>query len=184
MGFSIFDKIQAKLELLRLEKRYTRSRHRRSAFISNAVYVDGEYVLQTPNSTGSSTSTTGTNALHGNKAGAASPPAPDAFSEDEEDAYNGNTNTRHNDDDQDNMNSIYRPPKLPSKRFSLFNLASPPPPPTDDFFAPTPRKTDIDAEERQRRRLNRHSSMPGFGGTYDVSKSTSRFSERRLSMIR
>ncbi|KAI0189087.1 hypothetical protein EV127DRAFT_408973 [Xylaria flabelliformis] len=53
MGF--FDKIQSKLELYRLEKRYTRNRHRRSTFISNAQYVDGEYVFQTPSSTGSST---------------------------------------------------------------------------------------------------------------------------------
>ncbi|KAI0441313.1 hypothetical protein F4803DRAFT_523755 [Xylaria telfairii] len=53
MGF--FEKIQSKLELYRLEKRYTRNRHRRSTFISNAQYVDGEYVFQTPSSTGSST---------------------------------------------------------------------------------------------------------------------------------
>ncbi|KAI1339709.1 hypothetical protein F5Y15DRAFT_415626 [Xylariaceae sp. FL0016] len=49
-----FEKIQAKLELYRLEQRYTRNRHRRSTFISNAMYVDGEYVYQTPTSTGSS----------------------------------------------------------------------------------------------------------------------------------
>jgi hypothetical protein len=52
-----FEKLQAKIELFRLEQRYTRNRHRRSTFISNAVYVDGEYIYQTPNSTGSSTST-------------------------------------------------------------------------------------------------------------------------------
>lgn len=52
-----FEKIQAKLELYRLEKRYTRNRNRRSTFISNAVYVDGEYVYNTPNTTGSSTNT-------------------------------------------------------------------------------------------------------------------------------
>jgi hypothetical protein len=52
---SIFQKIQAKLELYRLEQRYTRNRNRRSTFISNAVYVDGEYVYNTPNTTGSST---------------------------------------------------------------------------------------------------------------------------------
>ncbi|KAI1844901.1 hypothetical protein JX265_009524 [Neoarthrinium moseri] len=51
---SLFDKIQAKLELYRLEKRYTRNRNRRTTFISGAVYVDGEYVYNTPNSTGSS----------------------------------------------------------------------------------------------------------------------------------
>ncbi|KAI1364012.1 hypothetical protein F5Y08DRAFT_340092 [Xylaria arbuscula] len=53
MGF--FDKLHSKLELYRLEKRYTRNRHRRSTFVSNAMYVDGEYVVQTPSSTGSST---------------------------------------------------------------------------------------------------------------------------------
>ncbi|KAI2616955.1 hypothetical protein GGS26DRAFT_577769 [Hypomontagnella submonticulosa] len=51
----LFEKIQAKIELFRLEQRYTRNRHRRSAFISNAIYVDGEYIYQTPNNTGSST---------------------------------------------------------------------------------------------------------------------------------
>ncbi|KAH7325048.1 hypothetical protein B0I35DRAFT_476245 [Stachybotrys elegans] len=70
----LIDKIQAKLELFRLEQRYTRHRHRRSAFVSNAVYVDGEYVFQTPNSTGSSydsansrSSVRGIDALHGEK---------------------------------------------------------------------------------------------------------------------
>ncbi|KAI5793883.1 hypothetical protein DFH27DRAFT_147238 [Peziza echinospora] len=43
MGF--FDKINAKIELFRLEQRYTR-RKRRTTFISDAVYVDGEYVYQ------------------------------------------------------------------------------------------------------------------------------------------
>ncbi|KAI0129048.1 hypothetical protein BJ170DRAFT_358066 [Xylariales sp. AK1849] len=52
---SIFQKIQAKFELYRLEQRYTRNRNRRSTFISNAVYVDGEYVYNTPSTTGSST---------------------------------------------------------------------------------------------------------------------------------
>lgn len=69
MGQSIMDKIQAKLELFRLEKRYTRHRHRRSAFVSNAIYVDGEYVYQTPNSTGnSSSSEERVDALHGDRA--------------------------------------------------------------------------------------------------------------------
>ncbi|KAI2602588.1 hypothetical protein GGR54DRAFT_644854 [Hypoxylon sp. NC1633] len=57
---SIIEKIQAKIELFRLEQRYTRNRHRRSGFISNAVYVDGEYVYQTPNNTGSSTHSSST----------------------------------------------------------------------------------------------------------------------------
>ncbi|KAI1817669.1 hypothetical protein GGS20DRAFT_482781 [Poronia punctata] len=53
MGF--LEKLQSKLEIYRLEKRYTRNRHRRSTFVSNAMYVDGEYVFQTPSTTGSST---------------------------------------------------------------------------------------------------------------------------------
>lgn len=62
MGQSIFERIQAKIELFRLEQRYTRRRHRRSTFVSNAIYVDGEYIYNTPNSTGSSTNTYSTNA--------------------------------------------------------------------------------------------------------------------------
>lgn len=56
------ERIQAKIELFRLEQRYTRRRHRRSTFVSNAVYVDGEYIYQTPISTGSSSNTTSTSA--------------------------------------------------------------------------------------------------------------------------
>lgn len=52
---NFIERIQAKLELFRLEQRYTRRRNRRSTFVSNAIYVDGEYVYQTPTSTGSST---------------------------------------------------------------------------------------------------------------------------------
>ncbi|KAI0095428.1 hypothetical protein F4776DRAFT_584814 [Hypoxylon sp. NC0597] len=59
---SLIEKIQAKIELFRLEQRYTRNRHRRSAFISNAIYVDGEYIYQTPNTTGSSTNSSSTTA--------------------------------------------------------------------------------------------------------------------------
>ncbi|KAF6838683.1 hypothetical protein CMUS01_04534 [Colletotrichum musicola] len=54
MAPGIIERIQQKIELFRLEQRYTRRRHRRSTFQSNAVYVDGEYVYQTPNSTGTS----------------------------------------------------------------------------------------------------------------------------------
>ena len=54
MGQSLFERIQEKIELFRLEQRYTRRRRRRSAFVSNAVYVDGEYIYNTPNTTGSS----------------------------------------------------------------------------------------------------------------------------------
>ncbi|KAI1496444.1 hypothetical protein F5X99DRAFT_400510 [Biscogniauxia marginata] len=59
---SLLEKIQAKIELYRLEQRYTRNRHRRSGFVSNAMYVDGEYVYQTPNPTGSSTNSSSTTA--------------------------------------------------------------------------------------------------------------------------
>ena len=55
MGLNILDRIQQRIDLFRLEKRYTRNRNRRSTFVSNAVYVDGEYVYNTPNTTGSST---------------------------------------------------------------------------------------------------------------------------------
>ncbi|OHF04073.1 hypothetical protein CORC01_00412 [Colletotrichum orchidophilum] len=73
MAPGIIERIQQKIELFRLEQRYTRRRHRRSTFVSNAVYVDGEYVYQTPTSTGSSSAGTTTskestsprvNALH------------------------------------------------------------------------------------------------------------------------
>lgn len=79
MGQSLLNRIQAKLELLRLEKRYTRQRHRRSTFISNAIYVDGEYVYQTPNSTGSSfNESSRVDALHGEKNTDSTPQTPSA----------------------------------------------------------------------------------------------------------
>lgn len=62
MGVNIIERIQAKIELFRLEQRYTRRRHRRSTFVSNAIYVDGEYIYNTPNTTGSSSATASTNA--------------------------------------------------------------------------------------------------------------------------
>ncbi|KAH7369986.1 hypothetical protein BKA65DRAFT_386299, partial [Rhexocercosporidium sp. MPI-PUGE-AT-0058] len=40
----LFDLINSKLELFRLEQRYTRRRNRRSTFVSDAQYVDGEYI--------------------------------------------------------------------------------------------------------------------------------------------
>ncbi|KAK3321837.1 hypothetical protein B0H66DRAFT_181843 [Apodospora peruviana] len=61
MGLNILDRIHAKIELFRLEQRYTRRRHRRSTFVSNAIYVDGEYIYQSPNTTGSSSNTSRTN---------------------------------------------------------------------------------------------------------------------------
>jgi len=59
----LIERIQAKIELFRLEQRYTRHRHRRSTFISNAIYVDGEYIYQTPVSTGSSSAETSTTSV-------------------------------------------------------------------------------------------------------------------------
>lgn len=138
MGQSIFDKLQAKLELFRLEKRYTRSRHRRSAFVSNAVYVDGEYVYQTPTSTGSSTdgSSKGIDALHGEKASASAPPR---------------------------------------------SMAVPTLPEVNEERSAWPGNNGDDQATVQRKKLNRYSSMPGFGGT--TEKTASRV-QRRLSMIR
>jgi len=40
----LMELIHSKLELFRLEQRYTRRRNRRSAFVSEATYVDGEYI--------------------------------------------------------------------------------------------------------------------------------------------
>ncbi|KAJ0109465.1 hypothetical protein J7T55_000390 [Diaporthe amygdali] len=54
MAPGLFERIQSKIDIWRLEQRYTRRRHRRSTFVSNAIYVDGEYIYQTPNATGSS----------------------------------------------------------------------------------------------------------------------------------
>lgn len=41
---NLLDLIQQKLELFRLEQRYTKKRNRRSTFVSEALYVDGEYI--------------------------------------------------------------------------------------------------------------------------------------------
>ncbi|KAK0101557.1 hypothetical protein ONS95_006722 [Cadophora gregata] len=41
---NLIDLINSKLELFRLEQRYTRRRNRRSTFVSEAQYVDGEYI--------------------------------------------------------------------------------------------------------------------------------------------
>ncbi|RKU45615.1 hypothetical protein DL546_008272 [Coniochaeta pulveracea] len=73
-GPNLIERIQQKLELIRLEKRYTRRRNRRSTFVSNAVYVDGEYIYNTPNSTGSSTNSRST--TQSPKLGNSSPPSP------------------------------------------------------------------------------------------------------------
>lgn len=135
MGQSILDRIQAKLELFRLEQRYTRRRHRRSAFVSNAVYVDGEYIYQTPNSTGSSTDSSAAHvdALHGERAAI---------------AVSAAKHTAH-------------------------------------MSAATTTTTDTTVPERKR--LNRFSSMPSFGGTLGGTlggKDRVKVAERRTSMIR
>ena len=51
----LIERIQAKIELFRLEQRYTR-REKRTTFFSDAQYVDGEYIYaSSPTSTKSST---------------------------------------------------------------------------------------------------------------------------------
>ncbi|KAM0427242.1 hypothetical protein ACHAPT_007672 [Fusarium lateritium] len=142
MGKSLMDKIQAKLELFRLEQRYTRRRHRRSTFVSNAVYVDGEYVYQTPNSTGSSSGSSSNNmdALHGDKAGNSSSSTPTT----------GTLEGGH----------------FPS-----------------EFQAPPPQQQQPQAPSAERKRLNRFSSIPHFGGS-SFNKEMPSIQERRSSMIR
>ncbi|KAF2012176.1 hypothetical protein BU24DRAFT_465741 [Aaosphaeria arxii CBS 175.79] len=54
MGF--IEKLQAKLELYRLEQRYTR-REKRTTFISDAQYVDGEYIYASSPTSSKSMST-------------------------------------------------------------------------------------------------------------------------------
>ncbi|KAI2631237.1 hypothetical protein GGS21DRAFT_170948 [Xylaria nigripes] len=75
MGF--LEKIQSRLELYRLEKRYTRSRLQRAGFVSNAMYVDGEYIYQTPNTTGSSTNSSSTSSTAYGGRCRSMPPAPE-----------------------------------------------------------------------------------------------------------
>ncbi|PNP39099.1 hypothetical protein TGAM01_v209073 [Trichoderma gamsii] len=127
MGQSLFERIQAKLELFRLEQRYTRRRHRRSTFVSNAVYVDGEYVYQTPNSTGSSSESSNasrSDALHGDRAS-------------------------------------------PTPRSPMHSMSPEPTTPTMETLP-------------ERKKLNRFSSMPGFGSRSEEQRTV----QRRTSMIR
>lgn len=107
MAPGFFERIQSKLELWRLEQRYTRRRNRRSAFVSNAIYVDGEYIYQTPNATGSSNASSDSHATI--------PPSPIRAQ-----TYGPSTMT------------TTTPDSMPSK---------------------------------ERKKLNRFSSMPGFGST-------------------
>jgi len=41
---NLLDLLHQKIEIFRLEQRYTKRRNRRSTFVSEAQYVDGEYV--------------------------------------------------------------------------------------------------------------------------------------------
>ncbi|KAK7757434.1 hypothetical protein SLS62_000449 [Diatrype stigma] len=116
----LIEKLQAKLELFRLEQRYTRNRHRRSTFISNAVYKDGEYVYQTPNTTGSSSTS--------------SSPSSSPWS------HNGST-----------PEVVVEEPE--SYRRSL-EAAAP---------SPQPRSKKDMRSAAERKKMNRWSSMPGFG---------------------
>lgn len=135
MGKSLMDRIQAKLELFRLEQRYTRRRHRRSTFVSNAVYVDGEYIYQTPNSTGgSSTGSSNINALHGEKA--------------------------------------------------VVTTTAVIPGPLPDPIEESPAPIEQHNADRERKRLNRFSSIPHFGGNYNNGSEMPSIKERRSSMIR
>ncbi|EME81009.1 uncharacterized protein MYCFIDRAFT_183212 [Pseudocercospora fijiensis CIRAD86] len=52
----LIDKLRAKYEIYRLEQRYTK-REKRTTWISNAQYVDGEYIYN-HNTGGSGTSAT------------------------------------------------------------------------------------------------------------------------------
>lgn len=103
----LFDRIQAKIELLRLEKRYTRRRNRRSTFVSNAIYVDGEYIYQTPTTTGSSSAS-------------------------------------HDSHDSDNVSPTFEAPSS---------------------YAHHPSTSVVPASmaTKERKKMNRYSSMPGFG---------------------
>lgn len=122
----LIEKLQAKLELFRLEQRYTRNRHRRSTFISNAVYKDGEYVYQTPNTTGSSTNSS------------SSPWSGNAIEEE-------------------------GPSPSASYRRSL------------DVTSPQPPKKEARRQQQsaaERKKMNRWSSMPGFGSSSTGKPST------------
>ncbi|ETS85419.1 hypothetical protein PFICI_03444 [Pestalotiopsis fici W106-1] len=124
MGF--FDKIQAKLELYRLEQRYTRNRNRRTTFTSNAVYVDGEYVFNSPNTTGSSS----------RSAASSSPNSPSEYDVEERQQ---------------------RPREKQSRRRKSIE---------------EPRSPAFDVETptlAQKKKLNRFSSMPGFGSSPKTS---------------
>ncbi|CAD6501363.1 BgTH12-01615 [Blumeria graminis f. sp. triticale] len=41
---NLLERLNQKMEILRLEQRYTRQRNRRTTFVSEAQYVNGEYI--------------------------------------------------------------------------------------------------------------------------------------------
>ena len=51
---NLIDLFHQKIELFRLEQRYTRRRNRRSTFVSEAQYVDGEYIYSSSSPSSSS----------------------------------------------------------------------------------------------------------------------------------
>jgi hypothetical protein len=55
---NLFDLLHQKIEIFRLEQRYTKRRNRRSTFVSEAQYVDGEYIYS-PTSSYSAKCSTG-----------------------------------------------------------------------------------------------------------------------------
>ncbi|KAL2261880.1 hypothetical protein VTK26DRAFT_3112 [Humicola hyalothermophila] len=132
MGLNLIDRIQAKIELFRLEQRYTRRRHRRSTFVSNAIYVDGEYIYQSPNTTGSSSSTAKSTATRGTT-----------------------TTVRTNGGRRD-----ISPLPSPAARVQFRERDS------EMTTAYDLRRQQ--QEQQERKKLNRWSSMPGFGSTTAV----------------
>ncbi|KAF2495214.1 hypothetical protein BU16DRAFT_550069 [Lophium mytilinum] len=68
----LFEKLQAKLELYRLEQRYTR-REKRTTFISEAQYVDGEYIYASSPTSSKSSSTNNSTASRASRRMSKSP---------------------------------------------------------------------------------------------------------------
>jgi hypothetical protein len=136
---SLLDRLQARIELFRLEQRYTRRRNRRSTFVSNATYVDGEYIYNTPNTTGSSGQTA---------------------------SSSSSSYARTNVDARANAAANGSSPSAAAVRMGEREMA-----------AQAQRQAEVEAraqqaieeeerrqmEKRAARKLNRWSSMPGFG---------------------
>jgi len=51
----LFSLIRSKIDIIRIENRYTKRRNRRSTFVSDAVYVDGEYIFSSSRNSADST---------------------------------------------------------------------------------------------------------------------------------